>query len=293
MSELIRSYTVYKLLSIQWVVNYASNLINISEKSHLSWLTYWIIKKTIFAQFCETYEECVDTISKLKKQKIGTILGPSIETDLSQDGSSYTENDKKFNQITNEYLSCIQTTSKQPNNFAAIKISGLSDPVILKNLTLILNSLNKAFDQFDINQDGILDKLEFRNLFINVFGESETHKIDEFFNKADSNDDGLIDRLNYFKILLDYQNILQLINNNKNLNFFDQNMIKGFNQLLARLEQLCKAARQYNVKLLIDAEQNYFQPAIDYIAIELSSKYNKLPDESNPQGGPIIFNTYQ
>ncbi|CAG8711650.1 17706_t:CDS:2 [Gigaspora margarita] len=290
MSELIRFYTVYKLLSIPWVVNYASSLISIPEKLHLSWLFNWIIKRTIFLQFCggETDEECFDTMSKLKKHQIGTILGPSIESDLNQNGSlSDAEKDMKFNQIADEYLKCIKTASKQSNNFIAVKITGLSDPVIFKNLSLTLNSLNEIFDQFDNDQDGKLVKSDLKKLFIKIFGESETHLIDKVFDKTDSNYDRLIDRIDYYKILLNDQNILRLIMNKSTK--MNQKMDNNFNQLLVRLDELCKTARQYKVKILIDAEQSYFQPSIDYIAMRLSLRYNNLLDED----GPIIFNTHQ
>ncbi|CAG8770194.1 21455_t:CDS:2, partial [Dentiscutata erythropus] len=293
-SELIRSYTVYKLLSIKWVVNYASSLITIPEKLHLSWLFYWIVKRTFFIQFCggETDEECFDTMTKLRKQQIGTILGPSIETDLNQDKSlSDSEKDKKFNQITDEYLNCIKTASRQPNNFIAVKITGFSDPEILKNLSLTLNSLNEVFGQFDNDRDGKLGKSELKKLFIKIFGEGETRLIDKFFDKAGSNDGRLIDRIDYYKILLDDQDIIQLIISKSSM--FNQKMVNDFNQLLTRADQISETARQFNVKLLIDAEQTYFQPAIDYIAMRLSLKYNELLDESNIQDGPIIFNTLQ
>lgn len=50
--ELFRSLIVYKLCSSQWLVNHAPSLISFAEKSHLSTLVYWIIRKTFFAQFC-------------------------------------------------------------------------------------------------------------------------------------------------------------------------------------------------------------------------------------------------
>ena len=40
------------------------------------------------------------------------------------------------------------------------------------------------------------------------------------------------------------------------------------------------------MRLLIDAEHSYFQPAIDYVALQLMSRFNA-------DGVPVVYNTYQ
>lgn len=60
---------------------------------------------------------------------------------------------------------------------------------------------------------------------------------------------------------------------------------KSFNRLKERYDILSKAAYDNDVRLLIDAEDSWYQNTIDNILYELMAKYNKQR--------AIIFNTYQ
>ena len=55
--------------------------------------------------------------------------------------------------------------------------------------------------------------------------------------------------------------------------------------MLSRTRRLAEAAHTNGVRLMIDAEQTYFQPAIDHVVLQLQREFNKED--------PIIFNTYQ
>lgn len=52
-----------------------------------------------------------------------------------------------------------------------------------------------------------------------------------------------------------------------------------------RLWGLCKEARSLNVRIMVDAEQTYFQPVIDSFVMELMSEFN--------HDYPCVFSTYQ
>jgi len=51
------------------------------------------------------------------------------------------------------------------------------------------------------------------------------------------------------------------------------------------LDTLCKSSYENRVRLLVDAEQTYYQPAIDMMAMYLCARYNKKDH--------VVYNTYQ
>lgn len=61
---------------------------------------------------------------------------------------------------------------------------------------------------------------------------------------------------------------------------------KEIKKAILRLDGLADYAKQHKVRILFDAEQSYFQTAIDALCLDLSKKFNK-------NGHLLIYNTYQ
>jgi proline dehydrogenase len=59
----------------------------------------------------------------------------------------------------------------------------------------------------------------------------------------------------------------------------------AFERVQKRVELICKKAYEYNVPVLVDAEDSWIQDVIDTMAYEMMLKYNKVK--------AIVFNTYQ
>jgi len=58
-----------------------------------------------------------------------------------------------------------------------------------------------------------------------------------------------------------------------------------FKNMMRRLHTIFKTAKKLDVRVMVDAEQSYFQPAISRLAMEMSRVYNTEK--------AIVFNTYQ
>lgn len=55
--------------------------------------------------------------------------------------------------------------------------------------------------------------------------------------------------------------------------------------MMRRVHTIAQHAQAIDVRVMVDAEQTYMQPAISRLTVELMRKYNKKK--------PIVFNTYQ
>jgi len=86
-----------------------------------------------------------------------------------------------------------------------------------------------------------------------------------------------------FKVtgLGDYR-IMTKIQEGKKLNDKEK---ASFDKLKNRVDALCKAAFEANTKILVDAEESWFQDVIDQMTYEAMEKYN--------QKSCIVYNTYQ
>lgn len=58
-----------------------------------------------------------------------------------------------------------------------------------------------------------------------------------------------------------------------------------FQAMQRRLREVATLANKLGVRLMVDAEHTYFQPAIDHLVLQLQREFNRER--------PIIFNTYQ
>ncbi|KAF9993323.1 hypothetical protein BGZ80_001187 [Entomortierella chlamydospora] len=307
-TELMLSMLVYKLCTFGLLVDLAPNLISLAESLHLSPPVYWFIRRTFFAQFCggESADDCVGTMSSLRSAGINSILDLSIEADLDGldlENQTPTEIRARFNKsadnIAEQISACIETASRLSKSFAAIKITAMSSPLLLQQVTTTLTALENKFKNIDQDRDGKVTKDEFKQL-VKMLPSPSLNKdqsldtmIDQLFSEADKDKDGMVD-------WIDFASTISLNRDETRSLFLGEAAssdvpgliredLEDYKRLLVRMETLCNQAQKTQTRLMIDAEQSYFQSAIDSVALHLMEQYNNNPNVE----GPLIFNTYQ
>ncbi|KAF9074035.1 FAD-linked oxidoreductase [Rhodocollybia butyracea] len=78
--------------------------------------------------------------------------------------------------------------------------------------------------------------------------------------------------------------------------FLNSEDIASLRELYANLRRICLRAQEKGVKLIIDAEYSWYQPAIDAMQLALMREFNKISSESDkPETSvqPLIYGTFQ
>ncbi|KAH7051757.1 FAD-linked oxidoreductase-like protein [Linnemannia elongata] len=310
-SDLLLSMLVYKLCTFSLLVDLAPKIIHLAEMVHLTPPVYWVVRKTFFAQFCggETAEDCIGTMKSLGNGGIGSILDLSIEVDLDEsdlDSQTPEEIRSRFNKsadnIADQISTCIATASHMAKSFAAIKVTAMGSPLLLQQVSNTLTTLESRFRTIDQDKDGKITKDEFKQLVKMLPNPLHNHDsldavVDQLFKEADKDKDGRVDWVDFACTVSLNRDETRALFTSSQAASEATNAVPGlfkedlddYKRLLTRMEKLCDQAETTRTRLMIDAEQTYFQPAIDNVALHLQEHYNHTPHAD----GPLIFNTYQ
>ncbi|KAK3828581.1 MAG: FAD-linked oxidoreductase-like protein, partial [Benniella sp.] len=308
-SELFRSLLVYRICTINPLVNVAPKLIHLAERIHCSSPVYWTIRKTFFVQFCggETAEDCIGTMKEFKGAGIHSILDLAVEADLNEDvDASHPTPDetrelfnKKADQVAEQIGTSIETASHMPKSFAAVKITSSGSPLLLQQVSSVLTALQVKFKSMDQDGDGMINKEAFKQLVSMMPGSSSSSSsstlVDDLFWEADKDQDGLVDWVDWSStVSLNRDETRQLFrqentDRESGIPGLTPGDVDDYKRLLDRMEKLCRQGKSKDTRLMLDAEQTYFQPAIDSVAWHLQEQFNRIQDAN----GPLVYCTYQ
>ena len=221
-------------------------------------------------------------------------------------GGGYSQEDEdQYDRHVTVFQTCIQDVASLSDQhdtpgFAAIKVTALGNPKLLSRISNAIVESRKLFQKFDSNLDGYVTRDEFEaaynQMFLNQNDRNMADISDEYFewNSSSTAIGGtMIDYISWSTKLrpADLPKITKSCKDKGPLAEATptDEEIELMEIMFARGRSLAETARATGTRLLIDAEQTRFQPAIDNLVLDLQESFNAT-DTSNK---PIIFNTYQ
>mmetsp|Transcript_38546 Transcript_38546/g.84604 ORF Transcript_38546/g.84604 Transcript_38546/m.84604 type:complete len:606 (-) Transcript_38546:79-1896(-) len=310
-TELLRAILVYTLCQIQPLVDHAGSLINASRNVFGNKITDTVLRHTFFMQFCagEDTESIRPRIESMQKANVGAILdyaaenegedsaeGPSIVTQppYNQPARTYeykSEND--CDRHVETFLSCIRSVRDvTPDGFAALKVTALGNPFLLERLSTAITESRKLLAMFDVNGDGVITKEDFATTYEALFTDADD-RLPELLTRLDPFDKNEIDYIEWSRLLRpeDLPRITASCAEIGPLALAcpSDEELRLMETMHQRLRTLADEAENCGVRLLIDAEQFKFQPAIDNLVLDLQQEYNSIDRTDTP----VIFHTYQ
>eukprot|EP00591_Stephanopyxis_turris_P010761 CAMPEP_0195519864 /NCGR_PEP_ID=MMETSP0794_2-20130614/15655_1 /TAXON_ID=515487 /ORGANISM="Stephanopyxis turris, Strain CCMP 815" /LENGTH=585 /DNA_ID=CAMNT_0040649095 /DNA_START=332 /DNA_END=2090 /DNA_ORIENTATION=+ len=192
------------------------------------------------------------------------------------------------------FLSCIRAVRdvSPDRGVAAVKVTALGNPLLLERMSTAICEARNLFQRFDTDNDGIVSRDEFEVGYRSIFYDADK-KITSLLKRLDPQNTNKIDYISWSK-LLSPKDLPRLTSKCRKIGPLSiatpsDEEILLLEALHNRAHILCAEAAKYQTRLLFDAEQSYYQPAIDNLVLELMETYNSVTKTSIP----IVFHTYQ
>ena len=313
--DLLRGVLVFGLCRDP-IVSRADRLLDASRSVLGNMITDALLRHTFFAHFTagETEVQARDTIAHLAKLGVGGILDFAAEADVAVTTTSpaaskpivITGNlsrsyayasEASCDMHAAEFQTCIKTSGQ--GGFAAVKVTALGDPELLKRCSTTIVETRRLFSRIAGQEEGkqTMSREAFRRGYNGFFFGGEQNEADKYF-------DAIIEksRLRGLVTPPDEMDLLEWVTSmtpREAANLASRCVSRGpfssstlsaaeldlVDSCLKRLDGLAQLAQKEQTRIMIDAEQTYFQPAIDSITLDLQRQFN--------HEHPTIFSTYQ
>ncbi|XP_068608850.1 proline dehydrogenase 1, mitochondrial-like [Brachionichthys hirsutus] len=345
--ELLRSLLVFKLCTVDVLVEKNKALIELSKKIFGRRMFERMMKMTFYGQFVagEDHNAIKPLIRKNQAFGVGAVLDYSVEEDLTQEEAEKKEMDSCVSEAEKEspdaahreekykahrrfgdrrggvtsartyfyadeskcdsqmetFINCIKASGgASADGFSAIKMTALGRPHFLLQFSEVLVKWRRFFNLLAAQQGKsemlvLEQRLELDQLKESLakMGVAAKEDIENWFTGEKLGLSGTIDLLDWNSLINDTTNISNLLRvpNLETrqleplLNKFTREEERQMKRMLQRVDVLANHAVENGVRLMVDAEQTYFQPAISRLTLEMQRRFNREK--------PIIFNTYQ
>ncbi|KAF9529860.1 FAD-linked oxidoreductase-like protein [Crepidotus variabilis] len=280
---MVRAYVVYSICSIPWLVDSAPDILQrLSSLPVIKQITEGLVRVTFFKQFvgADTAEECVPLLHSLRQANKGALLVYSVEVDENEitrnfvaGSASISHSDNPQKRIIDEMIHSVDVVANFEANLhddAAAYTSassGKSTWVAIK-LTALLPDPNAlvALSSYIVNSRKLLSSSAPESA-VPFPGAARPEDLDLVIHPSANSS---------CKDKLSSEHIQQL---------------KGLYDDLVRI---CTRAKERGVKVTIDAEYSWYQPAIDALTLALMREFNSLSTSSTPTPNqPLVYGTFQ
>ncbi|XP_047426216.1 proline dehydrogenase 1, mitochondrial-like [Mugil cephalus] len=257
-------------------------------------------KKEMDSCVSEAEKESPGADHREKKYKAHRQFGDRRGGVISARTYFYADEAKCDNQMET-FINCIKASGgASSDGFSAIKMTALGRPQFLLQFSEVLVKWRQFFNTLAALQGKsemmvLEQKLELEQLkeSLTRLGVGAKDDIDNWFTGEKLGLSGTIDLLDWNSLINDttkISNLLMVPNVETGhleplLNKFTSEEERQMKRMLQRVDVLAKYANENGVRLMVDAEQTYFQPAISRLTLEMQRKFNREK--------PVIFNTYQ
>lgn len=317
--QLLRASLVYTLCNISPIVQNAEPLLRFTRRVFGDFATDLLLKATLFGHFCagEDEEHIKPVVEDLQSHGIGAILDYAAESDsvpqapatttatshpappnvyqLASNSRTYDyESEAACDEHVEIFRSCIRSVHKvAPDGFAAVKVTALGNPKLLERMSTAIVEAERLFTHFDVNHDGLVNRAEFEQGYRHFFDDDHDQDLEKLMDYLDQDKTGFVDYITWSKLLRP-SDLPNLTANCREIGPLARatptdEELELIEAMFRRAHTIADEAAQCGTRILIDAEQARFQPAIDNLVLELQQKYNSVETTNVP----IIFNTYQ
>ncbi|KAL6465219.1 hypothetical protein MHYP_G00253520 [Metynnis hypsauchen] len=229
---------------------------------------------------------------------------PHCESVDRQDGVTnapfyFYADEAKCDQHMDTFIKCIKAAGgSSEDGFTAIKMTALGRPQFLVQFSKVLVKWRRFFSFLTTklgkdDREVLEQKLDLEQMQALLTKLGAEGDIRSWFASEKLHSSSTIDILDWNRLLDDRTKVphLLVVPNLQTecleplLSKFTEEEEQQMKRMLQRLEVLAKCAVENRVRLMVDAEQTYFQPAINWLTLEMQRIFNT--------DHPIIFNTYQ
>ncbi|KAF9487221.1 FAD-linked oxidoreductase [Pleurotus eryngii] len=295
--SLIRSYVVYTMCSVPVLVDYSPRLLAfLTGIPGIKQITEAVVRVTFFNQFVggDTAHSTLPLLKQLRATNKGALFAYSVEVDEEEAaGSKKSKKDVELLQkrIVDEMIRCIdvaadfedsvraegENLTKGRKTWVAVKmvfpsfLSQMACTALLPDAQSLIN-----FSSY------IIANRSAPPIPVAFPGYPEISDLDVLYKSTSNN----------AKVAATDS----LPANSAAQTLTDED-IASLRDLHSNLIRICQRAQERGVRVIIDAEYSWYQPAIDALALSLTRQFNKLPDSKSGSSTssvlPLVYGTYQ